>query len=214
LSSLLSDYIHLNPIRAGLVGLEEKLFSYRWSSYPWYAARAGRPGWFEPARVLGDLGWEDNKQGRRAYCERMRERAVEERTAKENPSHDELRRGWCLGSAGFGERMIGFLERKEMGSQRRGEIDASLRRDHGQEQAARLLQSGLKWCGLRTEELAKLKKNDERKVAIAGVIRRQTTVANKWIADALHLGHVSRVSRCWAQRSTLAADLEQALNGK
>ncbi len=95
----LSDYIHLNPVRAGLIGLDDKLFSYRWSSYPWYAARAGRPGWFEPARVLSDLGWEDNKKGRRAYGERMRERAVEERTAKEDRSREELGRGWCLGGA-------------------------------------------------------------------------------------------------------------------
>ena len=40
----LSDYIHLNLVRAGLVGLADKLFSYRWSSYPWYAATAGRAG--------------------------------------------------------------------------------------------------------------------------------------------------------------------------
>jgi putative transposase len=52
----LSDYIHLNPVRAGLIGLEEKLFSYRWSSYPWYATTTGRPAWFEPKRVLGELG--------------------------------------------------------------------------------------------------------------------------------------------------------------
>lgn len=72
----LSDYIHLNPVRAGLIGLEDKLFGYPWSSYPWYAALAGRPSWFEPERVLGELGWKDDKAGRRCYAERMRGRAV------------------------------------------------------------------------------------------------------------------------------------------
>ena len=66
----LSDYIHLNPVRAGMVALQDRLFDYRWSSYPWYAAMVGRPGWFEPAMVLAELGLEDSKQGRRAYAER------------------------------------------------------------------------------------------------------------------------------------------------
>jgi REP element-mobilizing transposase RayT len=35
----LSDYIHLNPVRAGIVSLEQRLFDYRWSSYPLYAAK-------------------------------------------------------------------------------------------------------------------------------------------------------------------------------
>ena len=49
----LSDYIHLNPIRARMVGLDERLFDYRWSSYRWYAAKAGRPAWFEPEWEIG-----------------------------------------------------------------------------------------------------------------------------------------------------------------
>ena len=29
-----SDYFHLNPIRARMIGLKERLFDYAWSSYP------------------------------------------------------------------------------------------------------------------------------------------------------------------------------------
>jgi putative transposase len=147
----LSDYIHLNPVRAGLIGLEEKLFSYRWSSYPWYATTTGRPAWFEPKRVLGELGWEDSKAGRRAYAERMRRRAVEEREAKESTLSGELRRGWCLGSESFRERALRFLERNSSKPEGR-EMDAGLRLDHGKEQATRLLQEGLTWCGLQEKE--------------------------------------------------------------
>ena len=43
----LSDYIHLNPVRAGLVKLNDKLFNYQWSSYPWYATSGNRPKCFE-----------------------------------------------------------------------------------------------------------------------------------------------------------------------
>ncbi len=50
----LSDYIHLNPVRAGIVGLNERLFDYRWSSYPAYVVRRGRPGWLVTETVLGE----------------------------------------------------------------------------------------------------------------------------------------------------------------
>ena len=64
--AVLSDYIHLNPVRARMIGLEARLFDYAWSSYPLYAARHGRPVWFEPRTVLGELGLEDPAAGRRA----------------------------------------------------------------------------------------------------------------------------------------------------
>lgn len=203
----LSDYIHLNPVRAGLVQLRDKLFDYAWSSYPWYAAGANRPECFEPTRVLGELGLEDTKAGRRMYAERMRARAVEEREAKESPLNSALRRGWCLGSAGFRERVLGLLP---LGAERR-ELDSTLRRSHGEEEATKLLQRGLAVYGLMREQLGGLRKNDRRKLAIATLIRRRTTVPNEWIARSLHLGHVSRVSRCWSQSNGLTTELEKAL---
>jgi REP element-mobilizing transposase RayT len=209
----LSDYIHLNPVRAGLVTLSDKLFSYRWSSYPWYATTANRPNWFEPSRVMGELGLEDTKPGRQAYAERMRGRAVEERAAKESVLHSKLERGWCLGSASFQERMIRLLEHTKRGPIMR-EVDATLRQSHGEEQALKFMRNGLAACGLKEADLVSLKKNDERKVAIAALIRRRTTVPNKWIAQSLHLGHVSRVSRCWSQESALSAQLEKAMDEK
>ncbi len=77
-SVILSDYIHLNPVRAGMISLRERLFDYAWSSYPSYVANKERPRWLEVERVLGELGLEDNAGGRRRYAERMRARAVEE----------------------------------------------------------------------------------------------------------------------------------------
>jgi REP element-mobilizing transposase RayT len=207
----LSDYIHLNPVRAGLVNLDDKLFSYRWSSYPWYAAAGGRPNWFEPRRVLSELGLEDTKGGRRAYAERTRARAVEEREEKQSIVRSGLERGWCLGSASFRERMLALLDHEGKLRVPTRELDATLRRSHGEEQAAKVLQCGLNLCGLNEADLRSLRKNDERKVAIAALIRRRTTVPNEWIARSLHLGHVSRVSRCWAQENALTAELEKAL---
>ena len=110
--------------------------------------------------------------------------------------------------------MLALLERD--GGQRgvTRELDATLRQSHGEQQAAKFLRSGLAFCGLAEEDLASLRKNDQRKVAIAALIRRRTTVPNEWIARALHLGHVSRVSRCWAQEAALSAELEKRCDEK
>ena len=192
----LSDYIHLNPIRARMIGLEERLYDYRWSSYRWYAAKAGRPAWFEPEWVLAELQLADTAEGRRLYAERMRERAVAELAQPESPEIAELRRGWCPGGASFRERMLNLLEGAGEKLRFAREIDAPVRRSHGEEEGRRLLKAGLQAFGLCMEDLAGLRKGDERKLALAAAIRTRTSVPNAWIARELHLGHVSRVSRC------------------
>jgi REP element-mobilizing transposase RayT len=155
----LSDYIHLNPVRARIVSLEERLYDYRWSSYPWYVATKGRLMWFEPRMVMGELGFEDDAEGRRLYAQRMRQRAVDCLTENETPALAEIRRGWCLGSESFREQMLNLIETPG-------------------------------------DELPGLPRGDARKMAIAALIREHTAVPNSWIAEALSLGHVSRVSRC------------------
>ena len=197
--AVLGDYIHLNPVRARMVTLEQRLFDFPWSSYPLYVAKAGRPPWFDPRVVLGECGLEDTAAGRRAFAERMRTRAVEVLSeGTEAPELAEVRRGWCLGGAGFRESMLGLLEMA--GEKRPGgkssRMEPAAQRDHGLSEARRLLEAGLRCLELRREDLAGLKKGDERKAAIAATIRRSTTVPNAWIARELHLGHISRVSHC------------------
>ena len=197
--AVLSDYIHLNPVRARMIGLEQRLFDYPWSSYPLYAAGRGRPVWFEPRTVLGEMGVEDTAAGRRAYAERMRARAVDELTGQpEAPERSELRRGWCLGGESFRERMLRLLDRatEQLHRPRLSPMDASVQRDHGVDEAQRMLAEGLRCLGVEKEELPRLKKGDPRKAALAVRIRTRTTVPNAWIAEQLQLGHVSRVNHC------------------
>jgi len=203
----LSDYIHLNPVRAGLVRLEDRLYDYRWSSYPAYVAAGGRASWFEPRRVLGELGLEDNAAGRRRYAERMRRRAVECRS--ESAELERLRSSWCLGSASFRERILGLME--AAGERiRHGKVDGAIRRSHSRKEAERLLELGLEHFQLTPEALAGLRKNDARKRALARAIRGRTAVENKWIAQSLHLGHASAVSRC-LHRDKLDEQLDASL---
>jgi len=177
-----SDYIHLNPVRARMISLEERLFDYRWSSYPGYVASKERSAWLEADRVLGELGLRDDAEGRRRYAERMRSRAVEELAGRaEADGVAELRRGWCVGGAGFRERMLRLLETaaERLGRRRSSPRDASVRRDHGLDGAERLLAEGLDRLALRAEDLPGLKKGDARKAALAAHIRARTAVPNQ-----------------------------------
>ncbi len=204
----LSDYIHLNPVRAGLISLQERLFDYRWSSYRYYAAKAGRPGWFEAGRVLGELGYPDTGEGRWQYAQRMRRRAVEELDGASESQREVLRRGWCLGGAGFRERMLGLLEKAGEKLRPDKAIDATIRRSHGEEEASRLLAAAQRYFGLSEEELSALRRKDPRKLAMARLIRQRTSVSNGWLAQALSLGHASSVSRYGSRSGSGPSDAD------
>jgi REP element-mobilizing transposase RayT len=57
----LSRYIHLNPVRAGMVKMPEE---YRWSSYRSYIGMTGQPDWLRTKEQLGQFhGGEREKRG-------------------------------------------------------------------------------------------------------------------------------------------------------
>lgn len=157
--AVLGDYIHLNPVRARMVTLDQRLFDFPWSSYPLYVAKKARPPWFEPRAVLGELGLDDTAAGRRSYVERMRVRAVAELgTDKESPELAEVRRGWCMGGAGIRERMLRMLDAagEKLPVFPGSRLEADVERDHGLKEARRLLAAGLRCLELQAEELAGL----------------------------------------------------------
>ena len=168
---------------------------YRWSSYCFYAAKKGRPKWFDPERVLGELGLDDTTEGRRRYAERMRGRALEELADGNAAQNEELRRGWCLGGASFRERVLGLIERAGEKFSKAKEVDSAVKRSYDEDEARQLMQEAMAHFRIGDGDLVKLKRSDPRKLAIARLIRGRTSVPNQWIARELSLGHVSSVSR-------------------
>ena len=191
--AVLSDYIHLNPVRAFLVRPEDRLVDYRWSSYPAYVTGRERPEWLEVSRVFGEVGVEDTSEGRRRYAQRMRERAVATLSGEDGAELARLRRGWCLGGESFRERMLSLLGAATGFCEIKGDVPSESR-SHGEARAREMIEAGLAHFGLRTEDLADLPKGDPRKLAIATVVRGHSAVSNRWLAEALRLGHASRLS--------------------
>jgi len=72
----LSRYIHLNPVRAGMVKSPSE---YPWSSYRSFIGKDKKPEWLTTELVLGDFGGEGRKgyRGYREYVERRETKELE-----------------------------------------------------------------------------------------------------------------------------------------
>lgn len=72
----LSRYIHLNPVRAGMV---KASLEYPWSSYRYFAGKDKKPQWLTLELVLGDFGGEGKKgyRGYREYVDRGVDKGLE-----------------------------------------------------------------------------------------------------------------------------------------
>ena len=199
----LIDYVHLNPVRASLVRVEDGLESYEWSSLSYYlVADSKRKPWQEAARGLRAWSRADDARGRRSYLEHLEKRAQEEgaiagRGLPEGQSlQATLKRGWFFGSEVFKEKLVKLAEKVlKAGAKRKNtRADEPVKR-HSVERAMSLVEAGMKVCGLDEEALAALPRGDERKVLIALAVKRETTVPLDWFAKRLQMGARSTVSR-------------------
>jgi len=176
------DYVHLNPVRARLLRPADELRAYPWSSLVWFAAaRAHRPAWMRVDRLLGEHGIaEDSAAGRREFESRMEARRTEE---SNEAALQPLRRGWCFGSEEFRQQMLERIE-GQTGDHHSG----GLRRDNAESRAKRIIAEELRRLGWKEADLAKRRKNDPDKLALAARLRKETTLSLKWIAERVGLG--------------------------
>jgi len=190
---IVADYIHLNPARAGLVGGGKgKLLGYRWSSLPSHA-RGNGPEWLDTGRLLRAFELAGDGRGRRAYVAWLEARAAREGGKIDEKAMKALRRGWYLGEATFGDRLLDMIRKPSAKRSRAIESPKA----HGEAEAGRLAGEALAKLGLPVDpkELAKLRKGDGRKVLVACLLRQRTTAGNPWIAKRLAMGHSGSVSR-------------------
>ncbi|MEO8354125.1 MAG: hypothetical protein ABI680_20545, partial [Chthoniobacteraceae bacterium] len=177
------DYIHLNPVRAGIIrfGHGQSVLDYRWSSVRGgYALPASRrPRWLAAEEALGMFGLPDSVAGRWRLVERLDRRAVDEQMkrcgvpplpAQADARMSHLRRGWYWGSQRFVESLQALVESNGQRQRSRGYHGAAARRSHGMNRAQAWLEEGLRRAKLPPETLARLPGSDWRKVAIARLI--------------------------------------------
>lgn len=194
-----SDYIHLNPVRAHVIDLNSlDVQAYQWSSYPLYLVPSRRPEWLVVERTLDGLGISDTREGRlafRKYIQRRSEEAIcAEKEGRAELEWEEIRSGWAFGSEEFRERITEMMEDAVAGT-KRDSYSGELVRKHNARQATELVDCALREMDLCREDLPLLKKSDQRKKALAWLLKKHTVVKNEWIATHLYMGTPSNISR-------------------
>ena len=185
------DYVHLNPVRARLVGRRERLQKYRWSSYPSYLrSRDKRESWLRCDRLFGEHGLtKESRRCRLEFARRMEQRCLE----PNDPNAEQIRRGWSFGAEDFIARLLDRIPVsvcEHHHSRERSETDV--------QKAEAIISARLKKLGWEKADLGAQRKSDPRKVALAKALRSETTMSLKWIAQRLEMGswtHVSNLLR-------------------
>jgi REP element-mobilizing transposase RayT len=183
-------YIHLNPVRAGIVAVN-KLTEYLHGSY-WYLHQPKQRHRFlhmETALAdAGELG--DTPTGRQSY-QRYLEWQAAEGPAGKTKAYVNLSRGWALGSP---------------------EFKASLVMDHNLEPLSRAWEIGgageinrVKWSGMlnaamavlgkTSHDVASTSKSTPWKLAIATWMKSRSLAGNRWLSQNLNLGAPAAASR-------------------
>jgi len=177
--------VHLNPVRAGLIGPEEPLQSYPWSSYPAYLEEpARRCVWLRVDRLLGEWGiLKDSPAGGQEFAGRMEARRRAEGSGQYEPH------GWCLGSEEFRQELLAPVS-AQAGPRHTGEEIG----ESAQAKAERIVREELERLGWEMQDLERPRKGDGRKVRIASRLRRETTMTLAWIAERLRMGAPGHVA--------------------
>ena len=195
-----SDYIHLNPARAGIVNKEKSVLkNYRWSSFPILCSGERTPKWLHGGRVFEWHRWNAARSRDRLAYERYLEGRAREcwqdrNEADEPEEWQAIRRGWYFGSGEFRETLEELAGKAVEGLRRESFTGEALRKRDAAE-ALRVLNAGLKSLGMGRDEMRSLRKNDPRKQGLSWLVKTRTGIPDAWICEALDMGDRSNISR-------------------
>lgn len=183
----LVDYIHLNPVRAGICGLED-LKGYALSSYPKLFKRTPPAGLCRED-FLGVLDLPSSLAGMNRYTKHLQLSEAQDPKQREALMMQYCR-GWFIGSKEEKKALATDISDKHPDVNWEGTDMQEL--------------NEAKWESLVCAQFKRLKKGADDidsapkgagwKIEIARLLRKQTTAKNPWIAQRLNMGHPSRVS--------------------
>jgi len=187
---LVCDYLHLNPVRAGVLPVAQ-LADYRYSSY-WYLRqpKLRPPGLQLDTALTAAGGLTDTPAGWNSYAAHLAWQAAEGPTGK-SKAYVSLSQGWALGSAGFKKTLVQdhalAAESRAWESQGAREIREQAWED--------LFQRALTALGRKEGELPIGPKSAPWKVALATFLKERTQASNPWLARRLGIQRPMYVSR-------------------
>jgi len=182
------NYIHLNPVRAGIVPFAQ-LGMFRWCSYRRFV-RGDRPPflvcaeWLREIRALPDSG--EGWKAYAAYLECLSVDVDEQKFA----AFDQMTKGWAIGSAEWrAERAREHAAKGDSGALMGSDL-AELREAAWEQEVEKRLAKAHK----TPEHIQRDACGAPWKLAIARAMRQTTAVTNRWLARRLGMGAESTVS--------------------
>ena len=173
------NYVHLNPVRAGLVAAAQ-CSSFRWSSLHRFVRRQAA-GWLHADSLLAELGLEGSPDGWSRYLEHLRQLAG--RSTEDERAHHELCTGWAIGTAGWKRS----LAREFAHLAALPDLDATELRDIKEQRWRQSLDAEMKTLGRDQHDIARDPPDALWKIAIA-VRLRENAVPYRWLSDSLKMG--------------------------
>lgn len=183
----LIDYIHLNPVRAGLCTVET-LKSHGLSSYPKYWKRNPPAGLRRD--VLASLcGFANSASGMRGYRNHLM-LCEEGDPGRRADLMNRYCRGWFTGSAKARKALAKDLAKEAP----MVDWESADMRELNEARWEAVVAEEMKKSGKSESEIMNDGKSAPWKVAIAKRLRRETTAGNLWIAKRLRMGSPNYVS--------------------
>jgi len=183
-------YLHLNPVRAGVVSVEQ-LADYRYSSY-WYLRRPKeRPAFLEAETALTEEGnLPDTPAGWRSYAAYLAWQAAEGPVGK-SKAYVNLSRGWALGAPAFKHALI---KDHALAAEARAWTGDGVR-EMREARWAEALMAGLRAAGRTLDAARAAPKSAAWKLAVAAWMKQHTQASNPWLSAQLGLGAPAAFSR-------------------
>ncbi|HEY0946779.1 MAG TPA: transposase [Opitutaceae bacterium] len=181
-----TNYIHLNPVRAKVVPTEH-VAAFRWSSLP-RLVKAGRPSWLVAKDLLEQLCLTDTPEGWRSYVDYLITVSGDP-AEQERQGFGEMSRGWAIGTAGWRRA----IARDHAHLALSAGIESDELREIKAVRYVEMLERILLEAGKTPAELQADAHGAPWKIAAASRLRLEVGAPYPWIATALNMGSPSSV---------------------
>jgi len=192
-----NDYIHLNPVRAGIVPIEH-VAQFRWSSLGEFIKNRKFNG-------LSSVGWlqtldlEDSPDGWASYLDRLNNLVSQESTKTET-ERSELTRGWAFGDSDWKQSLVSDHLHVDQ-TINPGRDGRGLPVDMLESSWRIRLDAELANIGKTEKDLECSRKSVTWKIEIADRMQRHYGVSVTWLAKTLRMGKPGSVrAYLWQRR--------------
>ncbi|MEO7599040.1 MAG: transposase [Opitutus sp.] len=189
------NYLHLNPVRAGLVSAGQ-VASFRWSSLAHFLKPVRAP-WLAARDWLAQLGLEDTRQGWSNYL-RILAALASDRGAQKLQGFDELSHGWATGTAGWRRAVAADHAQLALSAGLVANELKKLKQAQWTDARDKVLRSARK----TSDQVRRDAKGADWKIT-AAIKLRAAGAPHRWIAEKLAMGNANSVRSYVSRRTAL-----------